>query len=137
MFGHKNFVMEIFVDADHVEKGLPGGKKKIRECEGVVVKMVGGPIFCRSKLQGVHAFKTQESEYMQLSEACKRGKIYLNLFQEIGMHDPKVDRPTIFEDNTAAGILASSNACVEQHIKTYRTASCNLQRADHGMKESV
>jgi hypothetical protein len=25
------------------------------------------------------------------------------------MYDPKVDRPTIFEDNTAAGILASSN----------------------------
>ena len=46
---------------------------------------------------------------MELSEACKRAKIYLNLFQEIGMYDPKVDRPTIFEDNTAAGILASSN----------------------------
>ena len=103
----KDFGMEIFVDANHVEKGLPNGKMKSRG--GIVVKMVGGPVYCRSKLQGVHAFNTQESEYMELSEACKRAKIYLNLFQEIGMYDPKVDRPTIFEDNTAAGILASSN----------------------------
>ena len=46
---------------------------------------------------------------MELSEVIKRGKIYLNLFAEIGMYDSANDRPIIFEDNSAAGILATSN----------------------------
>ena len=41
----KDFSMKIFVDANHVEKGLPHGKKKSRG--GIVVKIVGGPIYCR------------------------------------------------------------------------------------------
>ncbi len=94
-------------DANFIEKGLPNAKLNSRG--GLVVKVCGGPIHCRSKVQKIQAFSTQESEYMELAEACKRGKIYLNLFEEIGMYNPEVDRPIIFEDNAAAGILATSD----------------------------
>ena len=57
----------------------------------------------------MHSTPAQQSEYMELAEACRRGKIYLNLFEEIGMYDARVDRPIIFEDNTAAGILATTD----------------------------
>ena len=103
----KDFGLEIFVDANFIEKGLPNAKLNSRG--GLVVKVCGGPICCRSKVQKIQAFSTQESEYMELAEACKRGKIYLNLFEEIGMYNPEVDRPIIFEDNAAAGILATSD----------------------------
>ena len=53
--------------------------------------------------------KIFDVEIVGQCEACKRGKIYLNLFEEIGMYNPEVDRPIIFEDNAAAGILATSD----------------------------
>ena len=103
----KDFGMHICVDANFIEKCQPDGKMLSRG--GIVVKMCGGPIYCRSRMQSIHAFNTQQSEYMELAEACRRGKIYLNLFEEIGMYDAGNDRPIIFEDNTAAGILATTD----------------------------
>ena len=64
---------------------------------------------------------------MELAAMVKRGCVYLNLFTELGFYDAKMDRPIIYEDNAAAGILAMTDVLTSK--------SKNIELQFHKCKE--
>lgn len=75
---------------------------------GIVIKLAGGPVIWRSKLQKVQALSSTEAEYNAISEASREVQWLQNLLQEMCVTVP---RPFLMlEDNQSTINIATNHA---------------------------
>ena len=109
--------LDCWVDADFVGlygKENPQDPSSTRSQTGYVICLGDNPVFWQSKLQTITALHTMETEYIATSGAMKSLLFLQRVHKEIctgfGLpFDSKSNVSTIFEDNQAALLLATTD----------------------------
>ena len=113
----KKNTLDCWVDSDFaglIGKEDPQDPSSTRSRTGFIICLGDNPVFWQSKLQTITALHTMESEYIAASTAMKSLLFLRRVHEEICTKfdlpfDPKSNISTIFEDNQAALILATTD----------------------------
>lgn len=75
---------------------------------GTLIKLLGGPVVWRSKLQSIVTRSSTETEYAELAETAREIQWLINMLQQLGVRRP---RPfVVYEDNQSTINVAINHA---------------------------
>jgi hypothetical protein len=106
--GKDAYGLIVYADADWASNPIDR-----KSTTGVVVKLVGAPVFWKSAKQKTIALSSTEAEYMAASDACRQIAWLKNLFHELGYEIKSI--PLIMDNQGA--IYMASNPLQEGRIK--------------------
>ena len=119
--GHARSILPSMPDFKcYVDASYAGDEDTRRSTTGYMVKICGGPVSWRSRMQISVALSSMESEYIAASAAAQEELCLNRLLQQLGLRTPN---PTVlYEDSKAAILFAdhSGDHRRSKHIDTRR-----------------